>query len=163
MRNMRIFRLRKAAVFGAAAGAAILFTPTATMAANAAVIEAEGQGTISPPLTTTPQFVSGGFTTFLAVGGGIVGTTPTSINDSCTFTYAGVTDTIQTGAGTASGTCSGTAVISASLSYSRVGAVVEIIGSGTVNGVAAGFTATCAFVLSVSLSSFLLHCDVIVT
>ena len=152
---MRIFGIRKAALLGVVASTALMLTPTTTLATSGTAGVAEGSGTISPALTTTDQTVSGGFSGTL-VAAGAIGTTPTVIDDSCTFTFnsAAPGDSIATGQGTASGTCSGTASVTASLTYTRVGAAVAITGTGTVNGTATSVEVVCEFIPTSNPPSF---------
>lgn len=161
---MRVFGIGKVAAVGLAAAAALMFTPTTTMAAGAVPGVVEGSGTISPPLTATPQAVTGGFTG-TAVGAGVIGTTPTVVNDTCTFTFASSPpgDSIATGQGTASGSCTGTAAITASLNYTRVGAAVAITGTGTINGSATTVTTVCVFVATSNPpGTFILVCVTVI-
>jgi hypothetical protein len=156
---MGIFRIRRLALIGAAATAALMI-PTNSMAAVVAAGVVEGNGTISPPLTTVTQPVSGGFT------GTLVGATssPTAGTATCTFTFAstGAGDNVATGQGTASGSCSGSAgTLSASLGYTRVGPVVALTGSGSVNGAAVAlYVVGCVFVptSAPAVASFALVC-----
>jgi hypothetical protein len=156
---MGIFSIRRLAVIGAAVSA-VLLVPANSMAAVAAAGVVEGNGTISPPLSTVTQPVSGGFTGTL-VGGA---STPTAGTASCTFTFqsSGAGDNVLTGQGTASGSCSGTAgSLSANLSYMRQGSLVELTGSGSVNGATVtAYVVACVFVPgdAPTVSKFTLVC-----
>jgi hypothetical protein len=169
-----MFRIGRMAVVGAAVSAALLLTPSATLAANPGAGVVVGSGTISPPLTTVNQNVTGGFGGTL-VGAGVVGTTPAGGTGTCTFSFHSNPpgDNIGTGQGAASGSCNasgpGLATLTVSvatdgIAYTRAGAVVVITGSGTANGVAVTITATCVFVpTSNPPSTFNLVCAVVLS
>ena len=124
---------------------------TPAHAANLAPMVMIGTGTVSPALTMSPQWVSGGFAGS-AVGGGLVNTTSPMVQvalNGCSFSWAstGAGDDLTSGQGTESGACNGTASVAAtSLTYSRIGATEILTGTGTVNGVAASHTIICIWI-----------------
>ena len=107
----------------------------------------EVNGTISPPLTSTPQPVSGG------EGGPLLGAVVINgsvfvVNDTCNFTFGstGAGDDLATGSGTASGGCTGTVSLNGTETYLRVGAVETDLGTGTMNGVPITWRKVCTWV-----------------
>jgi hypothetical protein len=145
-----------------AAFATFAISATNASAVNPAGALAFGSGSISPGLTIVPTAQSISFGGTLAGGGAVAGSAVVA-NDSCSVTaISNITETIAQGDGNASGSCSGTTALTASLHYQRVGSVVVMTGTGTVNGVAVTLAMHCEFepTSAPTVTSYELQCAI---